>query len=113
MSTGCQSTIPPYCDEEGLAHASRGRCRTILSGRGAAISIRAVPLPRSVYACLHSKMLVDGSEGDLITAGKALRGSSDEKSLTAPMVLELLLDSLIDIYGNGNALMESPALSKG
>ena len=108
-----QSTIPPYCDEEGLAHASRGRCRTILSGRGAAISIRAVPLPRSVYACLQSKKLVDGSEDDLITVGKALRGSSDEKSLTAPIVLELLLGSLMDIDGNGNALMESPALSKG
>jgi ribosome assembly protein 1 len=107
-----QSTIPPYCDEEGLAYANRGRCRTILSGRGAAISIRAVPLPRSVYACLHSKKLVDGSHDDLITVGKALRGS-DEKSRTAPMVLELLLDSLKNIDGNGNALLESSALSKG
>jgi ribosome assembly protein 1 len=108
-----QSTIPPYCDEEGLAYASRGRCRTILSGRGAAISIRAVPLPQSVCACLHRKKLIDGSEDDLITVGKALRGRSDEKSLTAPLVLELLLDSLKYIDGNGNALMESPALSKG
>ena len=108
-----QSTIPPYCDEEGLAYASRGRCRTILSGRGAAISIRAVPLPRSVYACLHSKKLVNGSEDDLISVGKALRGSRDEKLLTAPMVLELLLDSLKDIDEDGNALIESPALSKG
>jgi len=66
-----------------------------------------------VYACLQSKKLVDGSEDDLITVGKALRGSSDDKSLTAPMVLELLLGSLMDIDGNGNALMESPALSKG
>lgn len=107
-----QSTIPPYCDEEGLAYANRGRCRTILSGRGAAISIRAVPLPRSVYACLHSKKLVDGSHDDLITVGKALRGS-DEKSRTAPMVLELLLDSLKNIDDNGNALLESSALSKG
>jgi ribosome assembly protein 1 len=108
-----QSTIPPYCDEEGLAYASRGRCRTILSGRGAAISIRAVPLPRTVCTCLQSKQLVKGSEDDLITVGKALAGSSDGKSPTAHMVLELLLDLLIDIDDNGNALLESPALSTG
>ncbi|KAL3826740.1 hypothetical protein ACHAXA_009349 [Cyclostephanos tholiformis] len=108
-----QSTIPPYCDEEGLAYASRGRCRTILSGRGAAISIRAIPLPRTVYACLQSKQLVNGSEDDLITVGKALKGGSVEKSRTAPMVLELLLDSLMDIDGSGNALLESSALSTG
>jgi len=66
-----------------------------------------------VYACLHSKKLVDGSEDDLITVGKALRGSGDEKSRTAPVVLEMLLDSLRDIDENGNALLESSVLSKG
>jgi ribosome assembly protein 1 len=108
-----QSTIPPYCDEEGLAYASKGRCRTILSGRGAAISIRAVPLPRTVCACLQSKQLVNGSEDDLIAVGKAFAGSSDEKLPMAYMVLELLLNSLMDIDDNGNALLESSALSTG
>ena len=108
-----QATIPPYCDEEGLGYASKGRCRTILSGRGAAISIRTVPLPRSVYDCLVSKNLIEGSEDDLITVGKALKCSSDEQTLTASMVLEVLLNSLDDIDGNGNALLESSALTKG
>lgn len=107
-----QATIPPYCDEEGLGFANRGRCRTILSGRGAAISLRAVPLPRSVYECLQSKKLVEGSEDDLLTIGKALR-CTDETQLTASKVLEVLLDSLDEIDGNGNALFESSALSKG
>ena len=108
-----QATIPPYCDEEGLGFSNRGRCRTILSGRGAAISLRAVPLPRSVYECLQSKKLVEGSEDDLLTIGKALRCSNDETQLTASKVLEVLLDSLDEIDGNGNALFESTALSKG
>ena len=108
-----QATIPPYCDEEGLSFAKRGRCRTILSGRGAAISLRAVPLPRSVYECLQSKKVVEGSEDDLLTIGKVLRCSNDEIQLTASNVLEVLLNSLDEIDGNGNALLESSALSKG
>ncbi|KAL7545329.1 hypothetical protein ACHAWF_008678 [Thalassiosira exigua] len=108
-----QATIPPYCDEEGLGYAQRGRCRSVLSGRGAAISIRAIPLPRSVYSCLRNKELVEGSEDDLITVGKALKCSSDESSLTAQMALDALLKSLDDIDANGNALLESHALSNG
>ena len=87
-----QATIPPYCDEEGLGFANRGRCRTILSGRGAAISIRAIPLPRSVYECLQSKKLVEGSEDDLLVVGKALRCCNDEtSSMTPSKVSEVLL----------------------
>ena len=109
-----QATIPPYCDEEGLGFADRGRCRTILSGRGAAISIRAIPLPRSVYECLQSKKLVEGSEDDLLIVGKALRCCNDEtSSMTPSKVLEVLLNSLDEIDSNGNALLESSSLSKG
>ena len=107
-----QATIPPYCYEEGLGYANRGRCRTILSGRGAAISIRAVPLTRSVYECLQMKKLVEGSEDEIITLGKALKCCSNESS-SASQVLETLLDSLDEIDSNGNALLESSALSKG
>ncbi len=108
-----QAIIPPYCDEEGLGFASKGRCRTILSGRGAAISVRAVPLSRAVYDCLSSRQLIDGSSDDLVAIGKALGVIRDENSLTAHMVLETLLDCLDDIDGNGNALLESSALSTG
>ncbi|KAL9188657.1 hypothetical protein ACHAXT_007035 [Thalassiosira profunda] len=108
-----QATIPPYCDEEGLGYAHRGRCRTVISGRGAAISMRAVPLPRPVFECLKSKKLVEGSKTDLLTIGKALRCSRDESSLTAQQVLDVLLGSLDDIDSNGNALLESSALSSG
>ncbi|KAL7541628.1 hypothetical protein ACHAXR_012190, partial [Thalassiosira sp. AJA248-18] len=108
-----QATIPPYCDEEGLGYANRGRCRAILSGRGAAISMRAIPLPRSVYDCLRGKELIEGSEDDLITVGKALKCSNDETPLTAQLVLDVLVESLDAIDGNGNALLESSALSNG
>jgi translation elongation factor EF-G len=108
-----QAIIPPYCDEEGLGFASKGRCRTILSGRGAAISVRAVPLSRSVYDCLSSRQLIDGSGDDIVAIGKALGVTRDENSLTAHVVLKTLLDCLDDIDGNGNALLESSALSTG
>ena len=108
-----QATIPPYCDEEGLGYANRGRCRAILSGRGAAISFRVVPLPRSVYECLRSKELVEGSEESLLTVGKALKCSSDVSSLTPQTVLDVLLSSLDDIDANGNALLESSTLFTG
>ena len=108
-----QATIPPYCDEEGLAHANRGRCRTLLSGRGAAISIRAIPLPRKVYECLRNKHVVEGSEDELIAVAKTLRCFEDE-SLTQPeSALEVLLKSLDDIDDNGNALLECSLLSTG
>jgi len=108
-----QATIPPYCDEEGLAYANRGRCRTLLSGRGAAISMRAIPLPRKVYDCLRNKHVVEGSEDELIAVAKALRCFEDE-SLTQPeSALGVLLKSLDDIDDNGNALIECSLLSTG
>ena len=108
-----QATIPPYCYEEGLGYANKGRCRAVLSGRGAAIGIRAIPLPRSVHQCMQSKKIVDGSEDDLLMIGKALRCNDDGSLLTAQMVLDALLNSLCAIDGNGNALLESNALSTG
>ena len=108
-----QATIPPYCDEEGLAYANRGRCRTLLSGRGAAISMRAIPLPRKVYECLRKKHVVEGSEDELVAVAKALRCFENE-SLTQPeTALEVLLKSLDDIDDNGNALIECSLLSRG
>ncbi|KAL7471116.1 hypothetical protein ACHAXS_011406 [Conticribra weissflogii] len=108
-----QSTIPPYCYEEGLGCASRGRCRAVLSGRGAAIGIRAIPLPRLVYESLQNKMVVDGSEDDLLMIGNALKCSADNSSLTAQTVFDALLKSLCTVDANGNALFESNLLTTG
>ena len=108
-----QTIIPPYCDEEGLEHAYKGRCRAVISGRGSAITIRIIPLPRSVYECLKSKNLIEGCEEDIMMLGKALKCSNDESALTPQSALAALLDSLDDIDSNGNALLEAPILYKG
>ena len=108
-----QALIPPYCDEEGLANANRGRCRAILSGRGAAIGIRVVPLPQSVHECLKSKSIVGGSEEALIAVGKGVKCHHDESKLTPQLVLDVLTKSLDSIDANGNALFESATLYKG
>jgi len=108
-----QATIPPYCDEEGLGSANRGRCRAILSGRGAAISIRVIPLPRSVYECIENKSVVCGSDDELMAVGRALKCHNDDSKLTPELVLDVLLKSLDSIDGNGNALLESATLFKG
>jgi ribosome assembly protein 1 len=108
-----QTTIPPYCDEEGLEHAYKGRCRAVISGRGSAITLRVVPLPHSVYLCLKSKTLIQGCEEDIMMLGKALKCSDDESALTPQSALTALLDSLDDIDSNGNALLEAPSLYKG
>ncbi|KAL7497726.1 hypothetical protein ACHAWT_009323 [Skeletonema menzelii] len=108
-----QTTIPPYCDEEGLEYAYKGRCRAVISGRGSAITMRIVPLPRSVYECLKSKKLVDGCDDDLLMVAKALKCNNKESTLTPQSALAALLDSLDDIDNNGNALLEAPILYKG
>ncbi|KAL7437180.1 hypothetical protein ACHAXM_005480 [Skeletonema potamos] len=108
-----QTTIPPYCDEEGLEHANKGRCRAVVSGRGSAITIRVVPLPRSVYLCLKSKKLMEGCEEDIMMLGRALKCSNDESVLTPQSALTALLDSLDDIDNNGNGLLEAPILHNG
>lgn len=48
-----QTEVPPYRHEEGLERAHRGRCRALLSGRGAAVSLRALPLSERAHACLE------------------------------------------------------------
>lgn len=108
-----QATIPPYCDEEGLGNANRGRCRAILSGRGAAIGVRVIPLPRSVYDCLNNKSIVEGCEDDLMTVGKGLKCHRDESMLTPQIILDVLTKSLMSMDGNGNALFESSTLISG
>ena len=113
MSSMRQTTIPPYCDEEGLEYAHKGRCRTVISGRGAAITLRVVPLPHSVYECLKNKKLVEGCAEDIMVLGKLLKCSNNDPDSTPKSALTALLDSLDDIDNFGNALLEAPLLHEG
>jgi translation elongation factor EF-G len=85
----------------------------VISGRGAAIGIRTIPLPRSVYDSLKCKHIVEGSEDDLLVIGKSLRCSRCDESATAQTVFGMLLKSLDAVDANGNALLESPVLLSG
>ena len=104
-----QATIPPYCEEEGIGNAYRGRTRTLLSGRSAAIGLRVVPLAESVYSCLERKNVVDGSEDDLIQTGRAL-GCPE---LAPESVLQALLDTLCAMDESGNAIVEAKGIANG
>eukprot|EP00980_Cylindrotheca_fusiformis_P027850 scaffold22560_cov135-Cylindrotheca_fusiformis.AAC.61 len=106
-----QCTIPPYNEEEGLEFAHRGRTRTIVSGRVAAISLRVVPLKSSVYSSLVERQLVEGSEDDLIQLGNALGLSNGDRN--AQSLFDTLIASLLTIDDSGNALIESKALASG
>jgi ribosome assembly protein 1 len=103
-----QCTIPPYNEEEGLEFAHRGRVRAILSGRLAAISLRAVPLKRTVHSALKEQTVVEGSEDDLVRLGKGLGLDGGAES-----VLKTLLGALCSIDESGNALVESQTLCNG
>jgi len=104
-----QVLIPPFNEEEGLAFAQRGRMRTILSGKGAAISLRVVPLANVVYNSLHDKHVVDGSEEELVKLCRAL-GFQREDPVDALAVIQ---DHLCSLGTNGNGLLESAGLRNG
>ena len=104
-----QVNIPPYCDEEGLGNAWRGRCRSILSGRSAAISLRVVPLSRLVYDCIQQKEIIEESEEYLIEMGKALNINKDN----AIDILNELISRVCALDANGNAMMETSGIQKG
>lgn len=104
-----QATIPPYCEEEGIGNAYRGRTRTVLSGRTAAIGLRVVPLSEYIYACLQEKTVIEGSEDELIETGRAL-GCPD---LPPESVLNALLDTICAIDESGNAIVEAKGITSG
>jgi ribosome assembly protein 1 len=106
-----QSTIPPYNEEEGLEHAKHGRVRAILSGRFAAIHLRAIPLTQNVSLALKERKVVEGSNEDLLQVGKAL--GFQKESTDAESVLKTLLESLCSLDDRGNAIVESQSLSNG
>jgi len=105
-----QITIPPYCYEEGIGHAHRGRCRALLSGRPAAISLRVIPLTRGLYKSLKAGTILEDSEDDVCALGRALRcGEEDD----AGKVLEIILASSCTLDNNGNAMIETAGVRNG
>lgn len=104
------TTIPPYNEEEGIDHARRGRMRALLSGKTAAIGIRVVPLADAVYQCFKARSLIADSQEEVLKLGKAL-GCDNGDDVDA--ILATLLMTLHSIDANGNALIESKAISSG
>ena len=104
-----QTRIPPYNDEEGISLARRGRMRVVLSGRSAAMGIRVVPLSALVYESFQSKTLVDGSENDIVTLGKALGLSVNNTD----DLFETFMHLLISTDDKGNALIEGKGIRDG
>ena len=105
-----QLTIPPYCYEEGLSFAKRGRSRVVLSTRGAAINLRVIPLPRGVYDCLRDKKVINGCEDKILRVAKSLNCQEQNKEITPESALEQLLSSLSTIDNNGNAMISSESI---
>lgn len=99
-----QTEIPPYCYEEGIKHAKRGRCRSLLSGRSAAISTRVIPLPSNVYQSLKAGSVVKGSEDDIRDIGRILGFCCTAE---AGIILQQLLSSACKMDQHGNVMIES------
>ena len=106
-----QTKIPPYNEEEGLQFSLNGRSRVITSGRGAAISLRVLPLTNSVYQSIVQKRMVEGSDIELVRIGRATHINGDEVS--AENVLDWLLTSVTSVHPNGNVLAETKEVLSG
>lgn len=107
-----QATIPPYNEEEGITFAKNGRMRSVLSGKGAAISIRVIPLSSAVYKCFSSRRYSSDDidcDSDLQSIGRAL--NCDNASPEG--ILNELLDSLLVLNSTGSGMIESSALQNG
>ena len=105
-----QITIPPYCYEEGIGHAHRGRCRALLSGRPAAISLRVLPLTPNAYRSLKAGTVVGDSEDDICALGRAL-GCGE--GCDAGRILETILASSCTLDNTGNAMIEAAGVRNG
>ena len=122
-----QMSIPPYNDEPA---GERGRMRAILSGRGAAIWLRVVPLAPGVYRALqklsegdaNERMVADEVGADGIDSHEAIlelgRGlghiQAEKNDSTDPETLLKQVQSLLcSMDASGNAIMESSGLKSG
>ena len=104
------TTIPPYNEEEGINFARRGRMRALLSGKTAAIGVRVVPLADAVYQSLKARSLLIDSREEVLKLGKSLGCDSGDD---VDAIFTTLLTALQTIDANGNALIESKAISSG
>mmetsp|Transcript_28623 Transcript_28623/g.77509 ORF Transcript_28623/g.77509 Transcript_28623/m.77509 type:complete len:1118 (-) Transcript_28623:225-3578(-) len=105
-----QLCIPPYNEEEGNDFAKRGRSRSIVSGRVAAVSLRVVPLDLMIYNALQDGKVSEESVHAIGQLGCAL---GFERDLDAEAILKALKHSLISIDDSGNAIVASSALESG
>ena len=108
-----QVTIPPYCYEDGLSHAKKGRSRAILSGRGAAIHIRVIPLSPIVYSCFKAKHYHEEGKDDFSMLFKALNISTSQQE-SAAAIFDILLSRITFIDDQyGNILIEGSGIVNG
>lgn len=110
-----QMSIPPYCEEEGIEYAYRGRSRAIVSGRCAAICLRVVPLSPDIYNCLKTGNTVEHVTPELLKLGNALGLPTPESGSQDSLLLLLkqLQNLVCYIHSNGNVLVESPGMRAG
>ena len=104
-----QAIIPPFSEEEGLSFARRGRMRSIFAGRGAALSLRVVPLVKEVHSSLQQGQIEKGCQEEVLKLCHAL-GLQRE---TPEEAFAVLKEHLCSIMANGNGLLESPGLRNG
>ena len=105
-----QMTIPPYNEEEGIEFAKRGRSRSIVSGRVAAVSLRALPLDPLVFQALEEGEMSEDCIDAMNELGRAL---GFEKGFDEQLVLKTLKDALISLDDSGNAIVTSSTLESG
>ncbi len=108
-----QTVTPPYCYEEGIEYAKRGRSRAHTSKRGASLHVRIIPLSINVYECLQSGLITENTDKNaLLELGRALRCSSIHDN-NPEEVLKELLSAICALDTNGNALCESAGVRCG
>ncbi|GAX14215.1 ribosome assembly protein 1 [Fistulifera solaris] len=118
-----QMTIPPYNEEEGVALARHGRSRIFLTGKGAAISVRAVPFAPSIVKALklheqdRSFSPDDDTIRDILILGRGLglesQTASTHSDETAKQILSEVSNLLYFLDSNGNGLMETNGMKTG
>lgn len=118
-----QISIPPYNEEEGIALARNGRSRIFLTGRGAAISLRAVPLAPSVFEALQSYKLEKSftldsdTVRDILMLGRGLGIVGEQPTRDDDKLARETLNSMFNLLsvldGNGSGLMETHGIMTG
>ena len=85
-----QTLIPPYCYEDGLAHALNGRSRVVISNKSVALHVRVIPLPLNVHKSLVAGVIDDESTKDLKLIAKVLNIQADDSKSAFNTLLPLV-----------------------